>query len=683
MRNLLMLFWVAAAAPLLAAPQLRTVCASGCDFSNLQTAVNAAINYQSQTACEEFILQLRAGESFSGAIRMGNKSCNRYIRLRSSRWAELPADQRVTPADAPKLAKLAGGVPGDGSATVSLEDGTGYWAFEGLEITSPVTVGSAFRYVLLDIGNYQNTVTRLDQVPHHVVVDRNYIHGNPGQDGPARCVAVHSRNTQVTNSYLEECKSTIGDSQAIWFGHGFGPTLVRNNHLEGAGENILSGGGGPSGGSEIYVPGFSQRDMRFHGNHFPKRPEWKLTQAASNPTAGPCLLGELWKNTATGQAYQCTAATGTWNAVPGDPPRYIVKNTFELKDGEGVEAMGNHLEASWAAQQTGQGFMVNQSTEEQRYTVRDVRIRYNRANNVNVALTVNAYPRGLLHPAVIIPTQFHFLDNLYTNLAAPYLRPTPLAARLVNYSEVHDLWVRNNTLVSYPGAGGYNLIAPLSTNLNLFRGWNTFSENIFDRGNPPESYTFGIYSSHCIFNGTLAMAGGYVEFRRNIFVDSAPQGDTCNGGSGPKFDSTTVQTGTLDNVLTDIAAGNLAVKPSFTQGIGTGTLGQNLGADVAMVQSATAGAINGQYNPFFDTKVRGVLPTQTGATVHFTAADQNACTVQLSTVPTFASTAGSVSLTRVGRSGRATVTGLAANTLYFVRLQCGAFRNDSKFRTLP
>ena len=76
-----------------------TVCASGCAYSNLQTALNAASRGD--------ILELKAGEIFEGAFVLPYKTGTGAITVRSSRWRELPSPgTRVTAADAAVMPTL-------------------------------------------------------------------------------------------------------------------------------------------------------------------------------------------------------------------------------------------------------------------------------------------------------------------------------------------------------------------------------------------------------------------------------------------------------------------------------------------------------------------------------------------------------------------------------------------------
>ncbi len=76
-----------------------TVCASGCAYTNPQTAINAAVRGD--------IIELKAGEIFEGAYQLPYKSGTGYITIRTSRWRELPPQgTRITTADLPVMATM-------------------------------------------------------------------------------------------------------------------------------------------------------------------------------------------------------------------------------------------------------------------------------------------------------------------------------------------------------------------------------------------------------------------------------------------------------------------------------------------------------------------------------------------------------------------------------------------------
>src|SRR5439155_6309552 len=85
----------------------------------------------------------------------------------------------------------------------------------------------------------------MEDLPHHIVFDRCYLHGDPTK-GARRGIAMNSRYAAVIDSYLSDFKEVGADSQAIDGWNGPGPFKIVNNYLEGAGENVMFGGTDPS-----------------------------------------------------------------------------------------------------------------------------------------------------------------------------------------------------------------------------------------------------------------------------------------------------------------------------------------------------------------------------------------------------------------------------------------------------
>src|SRR5205823_11244133 len=101
---------------------------------------------------------------------------------------------------------------------------------------------------LMQIGAEEGTA---DTLPHHIIVDRCYLHGDPRR-GTRRGIALNSRDSAVINSYLSDFKEAGADSQAIVGWNGPGPFRITNNYLEASGENVMFGGADPA--SDGLVP---------------------------------------------------------------------------------------------------------------------------------------------------------------------------------------------------------------------------------------------------------------------------------------------------------------------------------------------------------------------------------------------------------------------------------------------
>lgn len=665
-----------------AAPAILSVCGTGCNYSNLQSAINAAAAYQDGTSCVPVVVSIRAGETFTGTFSLPAKSCKKYVHLRSSRLAELPDGARVFPADTAKMPKIIS-PPANTAPTLITEDGsgTGYWALEGLEITQP-DLGTAIKYSLLQIGNLSATENLEAKTPHHIRIDRSYLHGVPMREGPVRCLALHARTTVISNSYLSECKSGNTDAQGIWMGQSLGPVLVINNYIEGSTENFLAGGADGIGNSAMAVQGRAQRDLRFVGNHFRKKPEWKRSFAAGVPSR-TCMVGEYQQNTTTSQWYVCSAAPSTWTTTGTAPTTFSEKNIFELKDGQGVLVYGNVLENAWEAAQPGTAFVFNQSGGyTPNFNIRDVRLIANKIQEVNTGVGFGNL-NYLVNPAGdTLTRQVRFEHNLFSSVGGPYLRNLPSSARFFMMHRSADIVYRHNTLHHYPGEGSYGVIGSNNDANPSFGGFNFIGDNVFDVSFSGYVYLFG-GGSHCFWRNILPVAGGANDMRKNAFINSGSLGDNCTGGNGPVFPSDTVQAAALTDLLVDPAGGNFRVKPTATAARGTATDGLDLGANIDLVEWATAGSVNGQANPFLRFLVRGQTTTATGATLWITAPTAEACTVTASLNQSLTPVAGSVTITRTGQSVRALLTGLLNDRRYYYRVNCGVWTLSGSLRTAP
>jgi hypothetical protein len=109
----------------------------------------------------------------------------------------------------PKLVAASGSV-------IVTEPAAHHYRFVGIEF-SPAR--GSFLHDLVQLGLNH---TDVDDLPHHVIFDRCYLHGDP-QKGTRRGIAMNSRSTAVIDSYLSDFKEVGADSQAIagWNGRAF------------------------------------------------------------------------------------------------------------------------------------------------------------------------------------------------------------------------------------------------------------------------------------------------------------------------------------------------------------------------------------------------------------------------------------------------------------------------------
>ncbi len=298
--------------------------------SDLQSALNAA------EAGDTLILE--AGASYIGTFTLPNKSGSSFITIQSSALSSLPAaGVRVSPADAANMPKIVSA--GRGTAALVTEAAAHHYKFIGIEF-KPVDQ-SAFIYNLINLGDGSAAQNSLDKVPHHLTLDRCYIHADPNGE-LKRGIALDSAETSIINCYIAGFRARGQDSQAIAGYNGPGPFHIINNYLEAGSENILFGG------ADASIEGLIPSDIEIRGNYMFKPLAWR--------DAG-----------------------------------FVVKNLLELKNAQRVIIDGNILQNVWTDGQTGCAVLFttrNQDGGNPWATVKDVQFTNNIVRNAQYGLSI-------------------------------------------------------------------------------------------------------------------------------------------------------------------------------------------------------------------------------------------------------------------------------------------------------
>jgi hypothetical protein len=292
---------------------------------------------------------LEAGALFSGPFTLPRKSGSGWITIRSGAEDRLPAPgTRVDPSHAPLMPRLESAT----ESVITAAPGAHHYRLIGLEIR-PKTGG--FLYNLVAFGTFERS---LEDLPHHIVVDRCYIHGDAGR-GTRRGIALNGRDIAVVDSHLSDFKEAGADSQAIAGWNGPGPFKIVNNTLEGAAENLMFGGADPA------IRDLVPSDIEVRRNLFRKPLSWKQ--------GDPSFAGTAW----------------------------TVKNLFELKNARRVLVDGNTFENNWVHGQSGFAILFtvrNQDGAAPWSAVEDVTFTNNivrhTASGVNVLGRDDAAPSG-------------------------------------------------------------------------------------------------------------------------------------------------------------------------------------------------------------------------------------------------------------------------------------------------
>jgi cellulose synthase/poly-beta-1,6-N-acetylglucosamine synthase-like glycosyltransferase len=336
---------------------------------------------------------LEAGAVYRGPFRLPRKPGAGWIVVRGSALARLPSPgTRVAAADAPRMPKLEASV----GAVLSAEPGAHHYRLVGLEIRP---VAGTFLYNLVMLGEDEGS---LELQPHHLVVDRCWIHGDPKR-GSRRGIALGSRDTAVSDSWISDIKEVGADSQAVAGWSGAGPFLLQNNLLEAAGENVMFGGADPR------IAGLVPSDIEIRRNHFRKPLAWKADEARFEGT------------------------------------KWSVKNLFELKNARRVRVSGNLFEHNWVAAQNGFAILLTVRNQDGRApwsSVEDVTFENNvvrrSAAGVNVLGRDDNAPSG---PAARIRIR----NNLFEDVGHPRWGPGASGRLFQLLQAPRDVVIEHNT----------------------------------------------------------------------------------------------------------------------------------------------------------------------------------------------------------------------------------------------
>ena len=202
-------------------------------------------------------IELEPRATNEGPFHLRVKDGDQWIVITSS--GELPKPGRhVQPSHAAAMAKLISA----GDFVVATDPGAHHYRLVGIELAPKA---GSFVSTLVQLGDKEASA---DAVPHHLIVDRCYVHGD-ARIGARRGIALNARDAAVIDSYVSDFKEVGADSQAVSGWNGPGPLKIANNYLEAAGENIMFGGADPK------IPDLVPADIEIVHNHLAKPLRWR------------------------------------------------------------------------------------------------------------------------------------------------------------------------------------------------------------------------------------------------------------------------------------------------------------------------------------------------------------------------------------------------------------------------
>jgi hypothetical protein len=443
--------------------------------ANLQTAINNA-QYGDE-------LLLAPGATYTGNFTLPAKSGSGWIVIRTDLSDAVigAPGTRMTPSRAGS-ARLAKILTPNIYSTITTDIGAHHYRLTGVEIGANPLSGDINAIVRFgEASSAQNTIA---SIAHNLILDRSYVHVSP-TSWVRRCVMLNSATSAIIDSWLSECHSNSGDSQAIVGWNGPGPFLIQNNHLEAGHEVILFGGSGTS------IQNLSPSDVTIRGNHIMRPASWK----------------------------------GVWQ----------VKNLIETKHVRRMLIEGNVVENTWASGQTGYAFVLkseNQNNDASWSQSTDVTIRYNKIRNVggvfNIAATSGSAP-------AVPAARFVISDNVIENVNVGSFMGD--GRTFLFQGGIADVVTMHNTIVSAVGGTAASItFATLPTMARLVVHSNVLHHGAY--GIKGASYGMGSASINqyapgaLVTNNVIAEGGNASSYPANNYFTSLSSVGFANLGGG-------------------------------------------------------------------------------------------------------------------------------------------------------
>ena len=569
---------------------------------DLQAALNAA------RSGDTILLEPQA--TFTGNFKLPVHGGTDFVTIRSAASDLLlpGAGRRMTPAYAAYLPRIVS--PNNGPA-LRTAVGAAYWRLMLLEI-GPTAVSSGTALELGDGGSLQSS---LPLVPHHLIVDRVYVHGDPIH-GQRRGIGLNSAETTIVNSHIADIKAIGQDSQAIGGWNGPGPFHIENNYLEAAGEGVMFGGDDPR------IDQLMPSDIEFRGNTVTRPMAWRnpVLPAPSNvrvSLADPGVLaagtyayrvvarrqiGGAWIRSSAAAEVAVVAGGDSavriqWDPVPGAVDydvygrtpgaqnrywrttaavlldnglsggtagtapsslgtRWQVKNLFELKNARRVHIAYNTFENNWEQAQAGTAILFTSRNQYGRCLwcrVEDVVFEHNIVRRTGGAIQILGWDDERPSAQANNITIRH---NQFSDFGKSYGGNGYFVYVI---DQPLNVTVDHNTIVSNDGAGV--IMADKRAAINF-----VFTNNVMRHN------TYGIFGSG--YSAGLTTIARYFpdgRFERNVLA----------GGSAAKYPAGNLfpTVAAFESHFVDHAGGDFALVPG-ADWAQAGTDGEDLGANI-------------------------------------------------------------------------------------------------------
>lgn len=511
--------WIATCVP--QTSKTISVCSAGCTYKN--TELQKAI----QDATPGTTIMLEPGVSYTGPFDLPEKIGDGWIIIRTAiDDQDLPGtNERIRPEDATNLAKI---LAKPGLPAFRTKSRAHHYYFLGIEIAA-----TDFSWNVVEIGSGEKSINDL---PHDITFDRVYLHGHKTL-GSRRGIAINGRRIAVVNSWLSDFKEVGFDSQALcaWNGTTF---KIVNNHLEGAGENVMFGGAKPA------ISNLLCADIEVRQNHFYKPLSWRVDD--------PSYEGTHWS----------------------------VKNLFELKNADRVWIQGNIFENNWSDAQNGFAILFTPRTEAGScpwITVQNVTFEQNILRHTGSGFNISGKDGNY---STTHTNHILLRNNLIEDLNGNKWGGDGRVLQVLN--GVHHLTVDHNTFINTLGGTFVNA-----------DGQNDANQNFVYTNNIASNAVYGLQGSgKGIGNPALNFYFPSAVFTHNVLTD----GKTSNGGKAANYPAGNYFPGPMEDIgfqaYNNGIGGDYRLLPGSTFSH-AGTDGLDIGAAIEGLNEATENVIAG------------------------------------------------------------------------------------------
>ncbi len=328
--------------------------------ANIQTQLNAAVGG------DEVVIPASFSCTGASAVNLSfpNHSGSGYVLVHTNQLTSLPSlGSRTTLQHLSLMPSLTGATGSPGTEVLGFPSSSGstpssYWWVTGLALLAPAANGGLS---IIQVGDTTGGVvhTALAGVPHHIVIDRCLLLGNPAFN-VSQGILAECASCALINSYVDDIHIVGGEGHGWLTTNGPGPFLIENNEIHALAISTFFGGSDPS------IAGLVPSDIVIRRNWIQDRPGWDpginapaAPGLTANATGGTISCGASVSvqttlvNSIQGIVGQTTASTATTVTIPtaGCTASGSVSVSTPVGSGDAItgKATGAHIYACTGA----------------------------------------------------------------------------------------------------------------------------------------------------------------------------------------------------------------------------------------------------------------------------------------------------------------------------------------------